>query len=195
MSGSNRGAALVDLVFACGVAAVLCGIAVPTAYATQQRDEGRMAARHLANRLQVARLDAIRRNAAVAMRFDPTEPGLMRLYQDSDGDGVSQRDIDRGEDPAIESATRLRDYFGTAALRVAADVPAPEGGGVITGGSDPIRLGNSNLLSFTPQGGATGGTLYLAATDDPQLCIRIVGATGRIRVLRFDRATGAWRQD
>ena len=65
--------------------------------------------------------------------------------------------------------------------------------GVVVGapdGSNPVRLGGSNLLSFTPLGTATAGTVYVRGTG-LQLAIRIFGATGRTRVVRHDSSTAA----
>ena len=195
MRRHSRGAALVDLVFTCGLIAVVSAIAIPSLQASRERDAVRMAAQHLATRLQTIRVDALRRNRAVAVRFDPNDVGLLATFADGDGDGVLQTDIDRGVDPEIASAVRLSDQFESVSLRVAVDVPTPDGSGTIAAGSDPIRLGNTNLLTFTPLGNATSGTLYLAARAGPQMCVRVLGATGRVRVLWFDQANRSWRQD
>ena len=119
----------------------------------------------------------------------------MRAYVDGDGDGVLQRDIEDGVDLPLAGAVHLADFFGRVALRIAHDVPDPDGNGVLTAGSDPIRLGASNLLSFGPLGSAGSGTIYLSAQSGPQLCVRVLGATGRVRVLWYDARTDAWRQD
>lgn len=191
----DAGAALIDLVFACGLVALICAIAIPSVQAMREWDSSRMAARYLASRLQALRMEAVRRNRMVAMRFDPDDLGRIGSYVDGDGDGLSQRDIDRGIDPALDGETRVADVFGSAALRVTNTMIAPEGGGVISEGSDPVRIGNSNLLSFSPLGSATSGTVYIAGPGGHQLCVRVFGATGRVRVLWFDRAAGTWRQD
>jgi hypothetical protein len=56
-------------------------------------------------------------------------------------------------------------------------------------------VGRSSLISFSPLGTGTSGTLYLAADEGPQMALRIFGATGRMRVLRFEEPTGQWRTD
>jgi type II secretory pathway pseudopilin PulG len=195
MWSSNTGAALVDLIAACAVMGILAAVSIPALQASRDRDEARMAARYLAQRLQMLRVEAIRRNRIVAMRFDPDDLGRIAAYVDGDGDGVQERDIERGVDSNIDADARLGDYFAGASLRVRSDVPAPDGGSVVDGGSDPVRIGSTNLLSFSPVGSATSGTIYLAARSGPQMCVRVLGTTGRVRVLWFDVASGAWRQD
>src|SRR5215213_9011496 len=93
-----RGTALVDVVVACAVSAVIAVMAIPTIHASRERDAVRMAAHYLAQRVQQARLEALKRNTMVAFRLDPDELGLVGTYVDGDGDGVLQRDIDAGTD-------------------------------------------------------------------------------------------------
>ena len=195
MGSSARGAALVDLVFTCAVAVVLAAIAIPAVDAARDRDAARMAARYLANQLQVLRLEALKRNTTVAMRFDPVDLGRFRPYVDGDADGVRQADIDQGIDLAFGHETRLADLFDQVRFRIRTDVPDPDGSGTLPGDSDPLRVGSSNLLSFSPIGSATSGTIYLAASTGPQMAVRMMGATGRLRVLRFDPASGLWLED
>ena len=186
---------LIDVAFTCGLTAVIAAVAIPSMHASREHDAARGAARYIATRLQTARLEALRRNAMVAMRFDPTDEGRFGVYVDGDGDGVLQRDIDRGVDYALHPDARLSDYFGSVSFRIAADVPGPDGSGALAGGSDPIRLGATNVLSFSPLGSATSGTVYLASGGGHQMAIRVLGATGRVRVLWFDWTTLAWRDD
>lgn len=190
-----RGAALIDLLFACAVMLVLAAIALPSLQASRERDAVRMAARHLAARLQHLRVEAVRRNRSVALRFDPGDLGRYAAFVDGDGDGVLQTDIDRGIDPPLEAGGHLQGLFAAVALRVASTLPAPDGAGMIAADSDPVRIGNTNLVSFSPLGSSTSGTIYLAARDGSQMCVRLLGATGRVRVLWFDRASSTWRHE
>ena len=192
---SSRGAALVDLVFSCGVVCVLAGIAIPTIHAARDRDTARMAARFLANRLQSARYESLKRNACVAIRFDPVDIGRFGVYIDGDGDGVLQADIDAAIDVALNPENRLADFFGTIAFRIPREIPDPDGSSTLAAGSDPIRLGSSNFLSFSPIGSATSGTIYLAGPEGSQTAVRVMGATGRMRVLLFDLASRTWREE
>jgi hypothetical protein len=183
------------VVCACALIASLAGIALPALKATRERDVARLAARHLAMEMQRLRFEALKRNAAVAIRFDPVDLGRMRLYVDGDRDGVLQRDVDAGIDPPISRSTRVSDDFSGVTLAILHDVPDPEGGGTLIAGSDPIRIGSSNFVTFSPVATATSGTLYLAGRHGPQVCVRILGATGRLRVLWFDPMARTWRQD
>jgi hypothetical protein len=185
---------LIDVVVSCAVLVVVFGITVPAWGVTRERDAARMAARYVGQRLQMLRAEALRRNTTVAMRLDAEDLGRFGTYADTDRDGVLQRDIDDGTDVPLADEVHLADYFAAVSFRVASDVPSPDGDGVIVSGSDPVRIGNTDLVSFGPLGTSTSGTLYLAAGSGTQMCVRVLGATGRIRVMWFDAATRSWRR-
>jgi hypothetical protein len=86
---------------------------------------------------------------------------------------------------------RLADAFGGAHFAIVADVPSIDGGPGLAAGADPVRLG-SPILAFAPTGSATSGTLYLASADRQQFAVRVLGATGRVRIFEFERATARW---
>ena len=195
MIRNARGTALVDVVVACAVSAVIAVMAIPTIHASRERDAVRMAAHYLAQRVQQARLEALKRNTMVAFRLDPDELGLVGTYVDGDGDGVLQRDIDAGIDQRLAPDARLSESFDAVTLRISGDLPDPDGGSMLAEGSDPIRIGSSNMLSFSPLGSTTSGTIYLAGGGGEQACVRILGATGRVRVLWFAPGSRQWRQE
>jgi hypothetical protein len=193
--GHSRGAALLDVIFTCGLIAILASIAIPSLHASRDRDAALLAARHLGSQLNWLRVEAIRRNRAVALRFDPNEVGRVHPFVDGDGDGVREQDIVNGVDQALAPPRSVSDTFAHVAFRVALPVPEPDGQGIVAAGSDPVRIGNSNFVSFSPLGTASSGTIYLAGRAGTQVSVRIFGATGRIRVLRFDTLGGTWRAD
>ena len=47
-------------------------------------------------------------------------------------------------------------------------------------------------MSFTPLGTASSGTLYLRGRDGSEYAVRVLGATGRTRVLRYEAITRTW---
>ena len=59
--------------------------------------------------------------------------------------------------------------------------------------ADPIQIGNSTLLSFSTDGSSTGGTLFIRGEQKHQFAVRVLGTTGRTRVLEFEFANQSWR--
>jgi type II secretory pathway pseudopilin PulG len=192
---ASRGAALIDLIFACAVFAVLAAMTIPSMFASRDRDATRLAARHLATKFVQLRVEAVRRNQFVALRFDPADLGRYAAYVDGDGDGVLQADVDQAIDAPLDASAHLADFFSTVSLRVALPVPMPDAAGMLPADADPVRIGNTNLVSFSPLGSSTSGTIYLAGRDGSQMCVRLLGSTGRVRVLWFDRASASWRPE
>ncbi len=59
-------------------------------------------------------------------------------------------------------------------------------------GTDPIKLGASNILTFSPAGTSSPGSLYVLGRNRAQYVIRVLGQTGKTRVLKFDARARQW---
>jgi Tfp pilus assembly protein FimT len=189
-----RGVALIDAVCAIAVCLIMGAIAVPVIGGTLDRERVMVGARYLAGQVQRARLEALRRGASVAVRVDIVgERATTRLFADGNGNGVLQRDIDRGVDVALTGVDWLADHAQDVSFRINQEVPEIDGNGSLSPGSDPLRIGNTALVTFSPLGSSTGGSLYVSATKGPQFAIRLYGATGRVRVLMFDAQARQWQ--
>jgi Tfp pilus assembly protein FimT len=190
----QRGAALIDIVFATALIGVMAAIAVPVVGGTLDRERTIVGTRYLAGQLQRARLEALKRARCVAVRIELVgERAQMRLYADGNGNGVLQKDINNGVDLPLTPASWLDEQSGNVSLRVNQTITSVGGDATLAAGDDPLHIGNTALLTFSPVGGATGGTLYVARHQGPQMAIRVFGATGRVRVLMFDAQTQQWR--
>ncbi len=62
----------------------------------------------------------------------------------------------------------------------------------MTADADPVRLGSANTLTFSPLGTATSGTIFFRSRTGRQYAVRVLGATGRTRVLEFRHETKSW---
>ena len=188
------GAALIDIIVAISLCFLMAVIAVPVIGGTLDRERTLVGAQYLAGQLQRARLDSLKRARSVAVRLqvigDRTQ---FRLFADGNGNGVLQYDIDRGIDPPLAPAEWLDAEARDVSLRINQHIIDVAGSNGLAPGDDPLRIGNTSLLTFSPLGSATGGTLYVAAHRGPQMAIRVFGATGRVRVLMFDARTGQWQ--
>jgi Tfp pilus assembly protein FimT len=188
-----RGAALIDIVFSVALCAIMAGIAVPVVGGTLDRERTIVGAQYLAGQLTRARLDSLRRARAVAVRLEVIgDRTRLQLFADGNGNGVLQRDIDRGLDQPLTAAEWLDDQARDISLRVNQTITDVSGAATIVPGDDPLRIGKTALLAFSPVGSATNGTLYVSARRGPQMAIRVFGATGRVRVLMFDAQARQW---
>jgi type II secretory pathway pseudopilin PulG len=190
----TRGFTLIDTVCAAAMCAVMAAIAVPVIGGTLDRERTIIGARFVAGQLHRARLEALTRARTVAVHLSIAgERTSLQLFVDGDGDGVRQHDIDHGIDPPLTPLEFLDDRSRGTSLRINQSVVDIGGDGELAAGDDPLRIGNTALVAFSPLGGATSGTLYIAGHRGPQMAIRLFGATGRVRVLTFNAQARTWR--
>jgi hypothetical protein len=177
------GFSVIDLVFAAATLCVLCAVAIPQTLTTIERSRGLAAARYLGSRIALARAQAVSRSTTIALRFVEGPQGIsISVIQDGNRNGVRGRDIDLQIDRPLDAAVLLSDLFPGVEIALTPHIP----------GSDPVQLGGSNILSFTPHGTATSGSIYVRGRDGTQWAVRVLGATARSRVLRFVPDTGEW---
>jgi hypothetical protein len=185
-------ATLGELVVTMGVSAAAMATTVPAVHAGL--DEARVAgaARYLSSRLAESRMEAIKRSRRVAVRFaDASAQFAFTVYEDGNGNGVLMSDIRRGVDRPLRGPERLSDNFRNVEFAVLTSLPPIEPGDSPPG-TDPIRLGAGNSVSFNALGQATSGTIYLAGRNHTQYAVRIFGASGKIRVYRFNWRASTW---
>jgi hypothetical protein len=189
-----RGLALVDIVCGVAITLVMAAIAVPVVGATLDRERTIVGTNWLAGQAQRAKAEAVRQGRTVAIKL-ALAGGRTRvqLFADGNGNGVLQKDIDRGLDPPITVAEWLDDHARQVSLGLNQDVPDPSGTELLSRGGDPLRIGPTTLVAFSPTGTSTSGTLYVSAATGPQMAIRLYGATSRVRVLMFLPHVGRWQ--
>jgi hypothetical protein len=152
----------------------MAAAAIPQSIAALERSRTRAAARHLAARIALARMEAVKRGVYVALRFEGTGTRMsLSTIVDGNGNGVRTRDIERRIDRRIDSRIRLFEQFPGVRY-------------------ESVRIGSSTLLSISPFGTATSGTLYIRGRDGTRMGVRILGATGRTRLLRYDPRARTW---
>jgi type II secretory pathway pseudopilin PulG len=174
------GYTLVDLLAVLATTAILAGVAVPQLSTGIEHARTMSAARYVASRLAMARTQAVARSANAAVQFlADRDTFILTTYRDGNGNGVRTRDITSGADPLVSPPLRFADLFPQVTLFL----------------SDPnagARGDADMLMSFSPLGTATSGTLYFRGRDGTELAVRVLGATGRTRLLRRMTASGQW---
>jgi hypothetical protein len=173
------------------IAGTLTATAVPQGLRTLDDFRTRSAARYLAQRAIDARFAAIKRSTVTGLRFETASPDYrITAVVDGNGNGLRTSDIQRGIDRTLTEPERLDAHFAGVAFGILAGVPDADG--QPANGADGVRLGTSKLLSMNPDGTASSGTLYVHGKDRTQYAVRVLGTTGRVRVLKFDFVKGRW---
>jgi hypothetical protein len=182
----------IEILFVLGAAATVSAVAVPETLVTLDDSRAAAAARYVSTRLQRTRMEAVSRNGSAALRVTRLPDHYdFTTYVDGNRNGVLSRDIQSGVDRVIQPVDRLGDHFTGVDFGAISDLPPADPTGTAPG-SDPIRLGSSDMVTFTPTGTATSGSLYIRGRRDAQYVVRVYGETGKTRILKFNARTGQW---
>lgn len=188
----DAGFSLVELLVVSALIAAAGAMAVPSLLAAIDDDRAAGAARYMAARLQRARVEALGRSTRVALRFSPAADGYgYATYIDGNGDGVRSQDIAEGIDTQIGAMEQLPDQFTGVDFGLLPGLPPVDPGGPAPG-TDPIKLGSSNMVSFSASGTSSFGSIFIRGRESAQYVVRVFGDTARIRVLKFDGPTRRW---
>ena len=190
--GPPRGYSLLEVVFVASLGVTLTAVAVPQYLAGLDDWRASGAARYLSARLQRARMEAVMRSAAVALRFVETPDGYnYTVYLDGNGNGVRSEEIQSGVDRRLNASERLHDHFAGVEFGALPGLPPIDSAGT-SPGADPVRLGVSGLATFTALGTSSSGTVYIRGRGGAQYAVRIFGDTGKIRIMKFEPRAGQW---
>ena len=180
---SALGYTILELLFVVALIMIISGAAVPQVLVSRDRSSGLGAARFLAARMALARTQAVMSGASVGLRFESATDGMhVAIYRDGNRNGVRTTDIARQIDRSVEPPVRLSEQFPGAEIALEPGTPA----------DDAVQIGPTDILSFSPTGTATSGSIYIRSRDGTQWAVRVLGATGRVRVLRYVPQTGDW---
>jgi len=187
----ESGTSLVEAMLAAAAAVALAAWSMPALIGQRDGLHAAGAARHVATLVHAARAESLKRGIHVALVFQASSPDFrFAMFADGNHDGVRSADMAVGIDRQVSSWMRIGDQFPRAVFGIAAGVTDPESGSTISG--SPLKLGGSTVLSFGPDGASTSGTIYLRGPAAQQYAVRLLGATGRCRLLRFDFRNRRW---
>ena len=193
MAQTQRGYSLLELLLVLTIFGILAGISVPQLVATLDDYRASGAARYVSARIQRTRMEAINRSTAVAVQFLQDVDGYsFAVYADGNGDGVRTQDIRDAVDFQIGPVDHLSNNFAGVEFGLLAGLPAVDAGGAPPG-TDPVKFGAGNILSYSPLGTSSSGSLYLRGRGHTQYVVRVFGDTGRVRILKFNPVTRQWK--
>jgi type II secretory pathway pseudopilin PulG len=183
------GVSLVELLIVMALVVIAAGAAWPLFAEPIDASRARQAGAYLASSMRRARQEAVSRAASVAVVFDFSNGRrTMRLCADGNGNGVRRTDLARA-DRCFDGPVDVAMLFPGVQFGVDGSLPDPDGG---PGSTDPIRLGSSNMASFSATGSSSSGSVYVRSMNGSQYAVRLSGVTGRTRLLKYDTGTHAW---
>ncbi len=178
----------------------IIGMFVSLTYPALQSMRRRSAVRAIATELRAifhrVRSRAITRSDNAGVKFTRNSDGQWRftVYDDGDGDGVRNDDIDRGVDRRISMPQPVMNSNAIASIALPlARIADPDGGWLATTAS-AVQFGRSTICSFSTDGRSTPGSIYISDRGGQLYALRVFGATAKIRLLRYDFNAARWEE-
>jgi len=193
---ASKGYTLAELLAVLAIVAMAVAVALPAA--AMLRDGGRAAAgaRTMATILSAQRWKSVAGHRVRGLQFRKVGSGWSwREVADGNGNGLRTAEITRGIDPVLTGDDALERRVPDVTLGFPPGGPYPEappGTETLTTEDDPVRFGRSDLISFSPVGSASSGTLYVTDGRSGLFAIVLYGPTARLRVWRFVPRERRW---
>lgn len=182
---TEPGRGLLELLVAITLILITVAAAIPRAQSMVHESRLRGAAFYLRGLLRQVRVTAAAQARYVGVVFDEVDGDpLFSIHADGNSNGIRRVDVDGGVDPRLREPYRLSETF-----------PGVKYGSLPRGANEPffrgLQIGRGNIVSFSPLGSSTTGTLYLSNDYGLVYAVVILGSTGRVRVARY--RGGKWQ--
>lgn len=193
---SMAGVSLVEVLVVLGLVSIGLLVAVPAL--AQLRDAGRAGAgaRHMAGAFQEQRWKSVAQHKTRGFLFERIGSGWAWLeVEDGNGNGLRTSEVRRGTDRTLAGPNRLESLVERVTLGFPPGGPYPEvppGTGTLSSTDDPIQFGRSDLVSFSPVGNSSSGTLYVTDGKEALYGVVLFGPSVRVRVWRYIPRERRW---
>ncbi len=197
MRMKTAGLGLAEVLVALAVVGLGLAVALPALGEVRARAATGAGARSLAASLNVQRFKSVALGTAHGLLFERDADGwLWYEVRDGNRNGLKTAEVGNGTDPTLSGPRRLEASTSGVAPGLPPTGPFPEippGSGQIDESGDPIRFGNTNLVSFGPLGTASSGRIYVTDGYRELCAVVLYGQTGRVRVWRYDARGRQWQ--
>ena len=161
------------------MAMVLFATALPRLATTLHEHRLRGAAIHLRTLFRQVRARAAAEARYIGVVFDEVDGDpIYSIYADGNANGIRRADIRSGIDARIREPYRISETY-----------PGVRYGSLPAGAAAPffpaLRIGRSKIVSSSPIGASTSGTVFLSNQYEIVYCVVILGSTGRVRIARY----------
>lgn len=178
MKRVEAGHSLFEMLVMMALLGIIAGIGIPRCWESVQEYRLRGASLYMRGLLRQVRARAAANNCYMGIVFDEEEgQPTLSVHADGNHNGVRRSEIRSGVDKRIRGPWRLSEVF-----------PGVRYGSPPHGAQPPfpgLRIGRSKIVSFSPIGQSTTGTLFLSNEHGSVHAVILLGATGRVRLARY----------
>jgi type II secretory pathway pseudopilin PulG len=116
------------------------------------------------------------------------------IHLDGGSPGIRSSEVAAGIDPLVAGPVPINLPGDPVRLGIPTAPPVPSippSGGWLPPGGDPVRLGSADILSFSPIGESSSGSIYLTDGRGGVRAVVVYGRSGRIRRWAWEPG-GTW---
>ena len=194
---ADKGITLPESLVALAILAAAAIIAVPAGADLLSSARAEAGARQMGARFRALRFKSVAVRRYRGLLFERRGPAWVYFeVEDGNGNGLRTAEVRSGVDRTISGPHRLEDEVEKATPGVPPGGPfseVPPGGDRLDETSDPVQFGRSKLVSFSPDGSASSGTLYVTDRRNGLAAVVLYGPTARVRVWRWDASGRRWK--
>ena len=119
------------------------------------------------------------------------------MVADGNGNGLRTAEIRDGTDPTLDGPFHLQDRVEHTQPGFPGAGPftsPPPSSGPLRDLDDPVKFGRSDIISFSPIGRSSSGTVYLKDGAGGLWAVVLYGPTVRVRIWRWDPRARLWKR-
>ena len=193
MRTRQAGMTLMELVTVVAIIGLMVLVTIPAFGNMRRRMAVRAASAELRAVFHLARSRAIARGRNCGLKFlEADGEWKFAIYDDGDDDGVRNDDIARGVDKLWRPPRAVFPHSPIVTIGLLGIPMRDPDGDRLRVDSSPVAFNRSAICSFSPLGAATPGTIYITDHGRALWAVRVLGATARVRTLRYDRGSRRW---
>jgi type II secretory pathway pseudopilin PulG len=190
----QNGLGLLELIIIVAIIAIIALCAAPSFGSYRRRASVVSQANELREIFRAVRSRAIARSSHAGVKFVRSgDQWTYALYDDGDGDGIRTDDINSGVDPRYAGPKVLTQFHLAAIALLPYPIRDPDGDPLLPT-SSPVQFNRSTICSFAASGSGTPGTIYITDGGGELYAVRVYGASGRVRMLRYDGGRKRWER-
>jgi Tfp pilus assembly protein FimT len=189
----ESGITFVETIVVVAIIGIVALCAVPS-FANYRRHASVIAAgNEMRSLLRSVRARAIARGRNAGVKFIHNGNNwTYTLYDDGNSNGMSNADISKGIDRRYFGPAVVMPSFRTASIALLPNTVRDPDGAKLQPTDAALQFGSSTICSFSEEGSGTSGTIYISDGVDQLYAVRVYGATGKVRLLRYDAGRNKW---